>query len=161
MLKRIQHPFQSARSDFQGARNEFQNAKSNFQAAKIDFRYIKIDFQGAKSWNHQNSVGSIRFTGYNSRRRGPLPRRAFQHWMGLRGQLNYLRREETAFFGVVQAIPEERSNISCDADFSDHFTVCHDGHHCSIRLRFLRIAHQATISRAAAWRRSVDIGRLL
>ena len=38
MLKRIQHPFQSARSDFQGARNEFQGAKSNFQAAKIDFQ---------------------------------------------------------------------------------------------------------------------------
>ena len=64
MLKRIQHPFQSARSDFQGARNEFQGAQSNFQAAKIDFQGAKIDFQAAKSWNHQNSVGSIRFTGY-------------------------------------------------------------------------------------------------
>ena len=64
MLKRIQHPFQSARSDFQGARNEFQGAKSNFQAAKIDFQGAKIDFQGAKSWSHQNSVGSIRITGY-------------------------------------------------------------------------------------------------
>ena len=47
MLKRIQHPFQSARNDFQGARNKFQGAKSDFGSAKIDFQCAKIDFQGA------------------------------------------------------------------------------------------------------------------
>ena len=53
MLKRIQHPFQSARNDFQGARNKIQNAKSDFGSSRIDFQYAKIDFQGAKTWNHQ------------------------------------------------------------------------------------------------------------
>ena len=45
MLKRIQHPFQSARNDFQGARNKFEGARSDFESAKIDFQVAKIDFQ--------------------------------------------------------------------------------------------------------------------